>query len=845
MPYGLKYFAEFNTISSQNLTFRLEISKKNFTGDEQEITLTATGCVQEWQEDNPFAPIKGCTLNIGIINDGTVSLDDFYSEEDDEFYVELIRTDTMMTLFRGYILQDDSQEVVLEYAHEINIVATDNLGTLKDVLLNDAAAKFGNTTTYTGIDITAEGQSFITDRPEISGLKPGQLFSIDTSLYIGNYTCIGIEFQNPVWIINVGKPLPNFGYQTSDIIIKNPVELNDYVSLLTLVRLCLKSTEISTYLKVATNIYPEGGSIERWLDSTIILGSTFQNNDKWDNCYDVLEKIMKRFNATLFQSWGQWYIVRFGELFAGYNRTPSHFAIIGDQYTNDFAYLTTFNENHLFDINANEVETGLLKSIIRPYKFITETFNYDQQTNLIKNTNLQNVGNLLNQYQVGTLPEYNTVYEYASSDYIPLAPVTTSIFVVKDQDGKEVERTLSLKGQPTVSWWYLAPPGIYYYPAAIKTNEIQVSKDTKFSLSFDFRTERILSAFYPTYFYITLFDGTNTYTLRSDLSWQFGTGTVGLFYINYGTPNNDWQNFSIDVKIPFDGVLTIYFPQSDLEYFEETYFRNIKFNISGYIVNGQITIGHSHTETQTAVIKNSLENEIKIDDAPNNLIRGALFIDQTVAGIQQMTNNWVFKCGELINKNITLQTTNLELPIFGTFYGFIFEGCQIYFNPGDEFTLSGFNEEIDRTWVVEFIYNYLGLNYVFVVGAEFPSTSEPLTGTIEYNEPDKVFTTFGEYSVKEQLFNFQKPRYKYNGTLLFINRDERTISNLSLFNFALGAYNNNNVMPVGSIAIDYRNEIANFTMWALFEQLGDPWCDFANFVNNRFYNFSYIYDIKQ
>jgi hypothetical protein len=826
MPYGLKYFAEFNTISSQNLTFRLEISKKGFTGDEQEITLTANGCIQEWQEDDPFSPIKGCTLNIGIINDGTVSLDDFYSEEDDEFYVELIRTDTMMSLFKGYVLQDDSQEVVVDYAHEINIVATDNLGTLKDVKLNDAATNYGTPVTYTGIDLTAIGASFYTDRPEISALKPGQQFVVGGSIYVGTYTCLAIEYNDVLlnWVIYTGQSLPNFGTLSSNVTFDAPVDIFGYVNLLTLVRLCLKSTNITCGLNVATKIYPEGGSVERWLDSTVILGSTFQNNDAWDNCYDVLQKIMFRFNATLCQTWGQWQIVRFGELFAGFNRTPKY-AIEGEQYTNNFTYLGPFSDNHLFDINANEVETGLLKSIIRPYKFVNETFNYNQQTGLIKNTELKNEGDLRAQYMSGP----NTVYEYEPTFWTKQGGSDAFIRVVKDPTNKELSRELIVTGNPFFS-----------QNRALLSSATEINAGSKISIQYDYKTSASQPGIVNLDFVVINWDGTVERTLRTDFTFRTGaTPPVINQQIQSGDNTNQWHTFFAEAVVPFDGTFYFYLRQVDAGG-GETQFRNIQFNATGVYLENRTIVGHTHTETQTQVIKNSLQRDIAMDNAPAGIIRGALFIDQVNNDIQQLAGNWVVKCGEPVEKNITLSTTSTEEP-----FGFIYEGCQIFFNVGDEFTLSGFNETLDRTWVVTDAYNYGGLNYVYVEGVEFGTSEGPFTGTITYNEPDKVFTSFGELSVKEQLFNFQKPRYKYNGTLLFINRDERTISNLSLFYFNVLAYNNNNIMPVGSIAIDYRNEIANFTMWALFEQLGDPWCDFANFVNTRIYNFSYIYDIKQ
>jgi hypothetical protein len=826
MPYGLKYFAEFNTISSQNLTFRLEISKKDYTGDETEITLTSTGCVQEWQEDNPFAPIKGCTLNIGIINDGTVSLDDFYSEEDDAFYVELIRTDTMMTLFRGYVLQDDSQEVVLDYSHELNIIATDNLGTLKSVKLNDAALKYGTPVTYTNIDLTALGASFYTNRPELAALKPGQQFTISGSLYVGTYTCLSISYNDVLanWIIYTGQGLPNFTTLSSTVTFDTSVNISGYVSLLTLVRMCLKSTNITCGLNVATKLYPQGGTVARWLDSTVILGSTFQNNDAWDSCYDVMEKIMSRFNASLFQTWGEWYIVRIGEVFSSYARDPKY-AIEFNQYTDNFVYLGEESNNQNFLINKNDIETGLLKSIIRPYKSVTETFNYDQQTGLIKNTDLKDEGDLRNQYASGA----NTVYEYEPTFWTKQSGSDAFIRVVKDNTNKELSRELIVTGNPFFS-----------QNRALLSSATEINAGSKISVQYDYKTNASQPGIVNLDFVLINWDGTVERTLRTDFTFRTGaTPPVINTQIPAGDNTNQWHTFFAEAVVPYEGTFYFYLRQVDAGG-GETKFRNIQFNATGIYLENRTIIGQTHTVTQTPVIKNSLSKTIEMDNAPSGIIRGALFINQIVNNIQQLASNWVVKCGQEIGKQVTFYTTSTEEP-----FGFVFVGCPILLNEGDTFTITDVNEFFDREWTVTGSNLVNGLAYVYVEGIEFGTSEGPYTGAIEYIEPDKVFTSFGEYSVKEQLFNFQKPRYKYNGTLLYINKDERTISNLSLFQFDEPAYNNLNIMPVGSIAIDYRNEIANFTMWALFEQLEDPWCDFGNFVNSTIYNFSYIYDIKQ
>jgi hypothetical protein len=488
------------------------------------------------------------------------------------------------------------------------------------------------------------------------------------------------------------------------------------------------------------------------------------------------------------------------------------------------------SNNQNFLINKNDIETGLLKSIIRPYKFVSETFKYEEQRGLVRNTNLSQIGNLTNQI----VDAGNTIFSYDAKFFTNTASFFSSIDVTKNSNDIEISRYLKINGNS-----YLTERGL-----AVMSDQVEINAGAKVTISYDFRVDDSTTppgyaGNYPTYF--VCYDGTNQYYLQNDLT--FSTSVANIYNYTIASPGDleNWYSLSIEFIIPFDCKFYFYFRHYNSLITKDTFYRNIQFIAQGNYVENSKTIGQIHTQTQSPNIKNVLQKNIALDNAPANIIKGALFIDQITAnGLQQLAGNWVVKCGQEVGKQVTFYTTSTEEP-----FGFIFLGCPILLNEGDTFTISDVNEFFDREWTVTGSSLVNGLGYVYVEGIEFGTSEGPYTGAIEYIEPDKVFTSFGEYSVKEQLFNFQKPRYKYNGTLLYINKDERTISNLSLFQFDEAAYNNLNIMPVGSIAIDYRNEIANFTMWALFEQLEDPWCDFGNFVNSTIYNFSYIYDIKQ
>jgi hypothetical protein len=60
---GLKYTSSFDSIRS-NSRYTVGIYQESYEGASIPFILAGTPVVQEWQEDDPLAPIKGSTLTI-------------------------------------------------------------------------------------------------------------------------------------------------------------------------------------------------------------------------------------------------------------------------------------------------------------------------------------------------------------------------------------------------------------------------------------------------------------------------------------------------------------------------------------------------------------------------------------------------------------------------------------------------------------------------------------------------------------------------------------------------------------------------------------------------------------
>jgi hypothetical protein len=75
----------------------------------------------------------------------------------------------------------------------------------------------------------------------------------------------------------------------------------------------------------------------------------------------------------------------------------------GWSYDKDFNAIASITENQRdFPFyNGSDIETGLLKSITRPFEYSKETFSYKQTDNLLKNSNFTEEGSVINSYESG------------------------------------------------------------------------------------------------------------------------------------------------------------------------------------------------------------------------------------------------------------------------------------------------------------------------------------------------------------------------------------------------------------------------------------------------------------
>jgi hypothetical protein len=673
MPYFETYTAQFQSNQSTVQYYTLRIYSTTSPASVGTLLLGGQPVVQEWQEDDPLAPIRGCTLKINIIaNHGNpnyteVKLTDFYSENDNEFYVTLEDDLTDELLFSGYVLQDDCSEIQVDFAHEIQLTATDNLATLKEIRFDQAVINEAIPITLTGQfdSFITSGVNYITfDNATEVEVVAGQTITISgtATALDGVWTIISNVFSpSPInlntFVIVETVPVITNANGTLDYGKRTP--LRGYVTLREIVRNCLLSTNLDlVHLNVLANIYPTNGTNGIWMDDTYVNILSFKNESTWDTCYDILDKIMRRFRSTLFQAHGQWWVVRWAELWRWADSNGMSFS--GWQYSSaidTIASPITFSTyNSTF--NAGDIQTGWMQSIVRPLKYTQETMQYNQVANIITNGDLSILGPLIrtytatidgvlcdvNEYQAPFWYGYPTAYPTLTEFYIRVATAQTT--------NQEVQRMFVIDATDAVT------PAVY-------SNDIDVEIGDVIEFSFDVRTSISQTGNNSFVYYLYISDtAPSVYTGLQPNTSGYWVSVPGINMQYSGVNTNDWANFSIKtLPSPRRGRMIIAIPGICFGG-GETYYKNFSINISNNINNLQRIIGHRHQDTLPLSTKNVDEVEIMVDDTRSNLISGTMFLQTYTDLIRDRVQTWNFDTGTQILETRLGQITTMEMEFW-------------------------------------------------------------------------------------------------------------------------------------------------------------------------------------
>lgn len=579
------------------------IYEKDYSGNVSNIILAELPFALSQQTDDIRATVRGHAISLTIKNTGSLPVSTFQSVNDDQFRVDI--GTGAAPLFTGYIVQDDSGELMVDYTHDIVLQVNDNLGLLKDVAFN-----LHNT--------------------------------VITDFYARN-------------------------------------------SLAACIHQCLKNTGLELQTYVYVNLWEDRMTEtdspfpQCFVDCNLFInGSTTDTNgkatDTFMSCYDVLDRILDRFNCSLFQACGRWNIVRWDEL---RGLTTIHaFVYDADWNMIDSKLLPdAFTADPVIggaSIPAMFPETGLTKQIVRPFLFDKETFNYQQPKYLLKNYDLQTLGALIRTY-VDT--DGNTVSEYVATGWTNSWPLADSA-------------------------------------RAIQGTPFESTNGDKVKVSFQFSTNFGVSYPATIIFAVRLYDGVSNRYIdelpADDGAWIPGIGFN--FTLPVGSDITQWQSVEIaSSQIPFDGLTYVYLAAVGTvtlpyERFirvvtdslgnevarylvgrngtNETRYTDIRVEYTQFINDSTKVIGHVHKDLQTdavaQTIKNNEDIQIYIDDSPSNQAVGTLFLATFHSLVQDRTSRWhragyteSLRLGQIMTTE-TLQWRSLpRTKLEGTFYGLV------------------------------------------------------------------------------------------------------------------------------------------------------------------------------
>lgn len=834
--YGLKYQCTFDPLSDIDTSpyYTIQILQKNYSGASYNITGGEIPVLHEWQTDDPLATIKGSSLTLSFINDGTLPLDAFYSIEDDEYKVKLLWKG--QSLFEGFIVQDDCSEILVDYVHNLNISANDNLGLLKDMTLDKADSAFVFTAAGNITFSATAPHTFNVDNTLGALVQPGDKIIITGSSIDGTYTLQTVtQNVSDFTLVVLENVLTEASMVASFQVGKT--SLLDNKRIIDIIMMCLQLTglQLNTYIWGQINETSQDQA-KCFFEQTLVSAQTFlKDESNYQDCYTILTNILSAFGYCLFQSMGSWHIMRWDELRYYDNNISA--------YIYDYTGLNTGSAILKKPFTIGEAQNGLLQRITRPYSYDKETFNYKQPPQILRNYDFKILGTLLRSYKVNvwitggnvynthasavkaaapgakiiatfqTYYEYNAPYWYDS----PLAPQTAEYFirVVMDDIGNEIERYMCAKNDNIRSYKIEANAGdVFKFSFSFKTQDSQPSGSSDITIQF----------------IIELDDGLQKKYLQVN-GWQTGSGYA--YTIGPGDNTYNWHDVNIDTTsypIPFDGLLYFYISGTAdlLGTMDFTHTKDLSLDYSK-IINGSVrTTGQTHEVNQNGNIKNNNDSEIFLDCTKHSAISGTLFLNEMDGVLQKRAIKWrhpylpaqSVNIGEIVTYERVFIRRKPRTIVEGTIIGLINPpsvpyGCAV------SITLTGM---IGETEQMAFSWTSLppgttSVTVSYFNGAWIDDNGSTTSPRILTNIPYKNYAF-------RIIFIGGNVTYYFNG-------DEDHFSLLSLMRYSL--FEGQNFVS-GKQSIDYKNNKFTGTLYEIWDD-GETDDDLLDS-----YAFTYLYE---
>ena len=408
--------------------------------------------------------------------------------------------------------------------------------------------------------------------------------------------------------------------------------------LIKLMSWCLKKTGLSLDIWVQMNLIENHATYDvpsnHFYNYVYTDAKTFEAEiNQAEDCFSVLQKILGEF-CELSQDKNRWFIKSIDE--AGY----SEFRICRFDYNGEVIDYQTKTYQKLIgptDTMAFMNDDARL-SLQRPYKTVTQTYNYDYPAEIIGNIGFDR-GDLLDDTDPldKTYIFDNWTVIQGVPGYYAAPSSSATIHRIYNTDDYEIERYVVLTPKP----WTGMSLNLQTYA---RSEAFYIHEKDKFYASVDWRLPNNIGTGGANYniMQVVLHGddgswwllgvptiGSTEYAWYNTSNWTTNTGK-GLISVDWDIDLTEWQNVSWDAPpCPTSGNLYVWLYQFNqtLDSADDVdiWYSNLSFDYVPY-VNGsyQKYSGQAHTSEQTVDNKATRENQVYVSDAPKRAMKGCM-----------------------------------------------------------------------------------------------------------------------------------------------------------------------------------------------------------------------------
>ena len=397
---------------------------------------------------------------------------------------------------------------------------------------------------------------------------------------------------------------------------------------------------IGTYI----NMYPDGyferdagipGEIG-WdiFDQVWMMSHTFLKGPReFDDCYEVLSKIMQAFGCTLFQGGGKWWIVQNNDRLAGVLNGTNR------DFEGEYQSIQMGNVRSPISVGLNEttkfINADALLSYEKPFKEVAVKYSFDLPPIFFRNFDLIDLGSYVSETSSGgvTFKKYNIIYwlEAPTSLVTFYGFINTGYIIVESDTATTAEKKR-----------YLSFPSGNTAAGAKATSTYPVNANDVVDLSYSVRSTDQTFQNGKQWAYVVLLSNSGTvYYLDVDGSWQTARRSVGYMYVS-SQDRRFWVDYNITSRpLPAAGFIQLVFTGvSPVIAAHEIQYKDIDFSLTTSF-NDQITVdGYEFKNENNLLLKNLYDNELFASHSPNVSTIGALL---TAATEPTLLTNFKYK----------------------------------------------------------------------------------------------------------------------------------------------------------------------------------------------------------